>query len=209
MTPLGIVMVLILLPLAPAYVLYKGLSGQEDPNSATGKWKIPWLSGAEVSFSVVGSTSVYMLILAIAFGIYHYTYQAKLKLYESAEKQAFTVKLPLRFRAESDGSSLGKKGDGRDFVLAKLVKVSTNPRSETLEGDILRFKVIPTGRDGENMEFPSIELSVGNSVAFPTQYILSDKDKFEVNLDSRTITSVGPVWVDFAKRAEYAIPSNN
>lgn len=188
-----VIAALLLIPLVPAAVLYKALTpkrgGKGADGIAGGEWKSDGLAFGKVtlSFSVVGSTATYVVLLATSIFTYLYLQNQAGKrddliAQSMKENQAWTVRIPVRLR---DAAGKVQQIDG---LTMPQVTVDTLPTLISASANDVTFRVIAL-----NGKFPTARFKLPQ--LDPVWLDLNDTAKVRVDNASRQITGIEPVWI--------------
>ena len=185
-----VIAALLLIPLIPAAVLYKALTPKRGTKGkAGGEWSSEGIAFGKVSlsFSVVGSTATYVVLLGTSIFTYlHLQNQAEKRAERIAqsmmENQAWTVRVPVRLR---DAAGNVQPDDG---ITMHQIQVQTQPDLISKSANDVTFRVITS-----NGKFPTARIFI--SKVGSASLDLNDSDKVRVGNASRQITGIEPVWI--------------
>lgn len=192
---------LLLLPLAPAAILYLLLSpkgtraGAVPGNRARGEAGVGPVSilGFRVQFNIVGSTAIYVVLLAVETVIHgrqvqSYTErevaEARLAQESTKNMQAWLVELPVRLK---NGANMELPADNGEL---QQVSVELEPALTQASANSIRFWVVPNeGR------FPSARFKLGTIGLRPTIADLNDTTLVRRDPNSRRMIGIAPIWI--------------
>ncbi|WP_155953112.1 hypothetical protein [Pseudoxanthomonas suwonensis] len=201
LAPLLVTAALLLIPLAPAAVLYKVLTPKararrggaqaREPNQAKGQVAMDGLNFGKfhMDFNIVGSTATYVVLLVVSIATY--LYLAELAEREAArvvdskkDNQAWVVHAPIGLQ-DADGNVLpADRGEMRQ------VRIDVEPALTMASANEITFRVITT--DGR---FPTARFNLPGIGLKPVVLDLNDSRKVRHDHLSRTITGIQPVWI--------------
>lgn len=186
---LGITAALLLLPLAPATVLYRWLSSKRGASAtsdeAEGKMTLPgWLGGMQLQFNVVGSSATYVVLLVFSFLVYDRAETQQVKREALRERRAWLVEVPVGL---TDADDQHIPAENREL---QQVRIDLEPRFSTATANDISFWVVP-----QNGKFPSARF-VYPKVGLSAEVLnLNDETVVEYDYATRKITGIDPVWL--------------
>lgn len=193
--PLLVTAAILLLPLIPACIIYKLLTPRRDgqvADHAQGKYEGKLLKFGQVSveFNVFGSSATYVVLLAAAFYIHYHQQQEQARA--AALKGAWLVEVPVRLKDDQGQPISANNGE------MQAVQVELEPSLTEASANTLQFWVLPN-----NGRFPTARFSIPDRGLNSVPLDLNNKQKVSIDLDSRRITGVEPVWIGLGQ--SYAV----
>ena len=184
---------IILLPLLPAACIYWLLTSEAERKSkyrnqnAAGNAKAtigPTVFG--ITFNIVGSTAVYIVVLIFAFSIFFVVNNQRQQAF--SDNTPWLVELPIGAVTRDPTDPTKPKPVVMDMVTQNQLQIELQPNYQILGGSIM-FWVM-----SENQKFPRIRIVLPNVSATPF-LDLNDVDMVTQYPSLHRLTGIGKQWI--------------
>ena len=196
---IAVVAALLLLPLAPSWVLYRALSTPQERRAGGGNKATGTLGGStfklggwNVRFSVVGSTATYVVLFSAASFLYLHLSRTRAIEHSFADRQAWLVEVPVRLMDAANQPLAANNGE------LQQVRVELEPALTQASANSIQFWVVPN-----NGRFPSARFSIPTFE--PRAVDLNNGEELMTDPLMRRITGLSPVWLKLDR--PYALPA--
>lgn len=189
--PLIVTSILLLLPLAPATIIYFLLSppnrdGQNNNDEAKGSYEGQFmkLGKLKVEFSVFGSSATYIILLCAAYFIHSETESEKTKRLSVQDQQAWLVEIPVGLTDLRERPMPANNGE------MQQVRVELEPSLTEASANSLQFWVVPN-----NGRFPTARFSIPQLSVRAELIDLNDSSFVQHDYSAKRMLGIQPVWI--------------